>query len=161
VRGFVTSASDAGGRVLSPKLGPRIGSWTHHVPLNRGMSCSFDFKGYLASICPEDEFDICVLTGGLVNHTIRATRRTATGGKTGPSVIRDKPSFIIKYAPGYIAALGESAPFSQYRQVHSIGGRRLIIDHREPCIRSNREYCTFQLPVQDTSPRPCTSITPP
>jgi len=93
------------------------------------MSASFDFKEYLASTYPGEEFEICVLAGGLVNFTVRA-RRISDARRTGShATLRDKSSFILKHAPGYIATIGESAPFTQFRQVCSVSGRYLIIDH--------------------------------
>ena len=91
------------------------------------MSPPFDFKEYLAAICPEDQFDISRLTGGLVNFTVRACR-TSVGGNTGPPAIREEQSFILKQVPSYIATLGESAPLSQYRQVREI---EYLSNHRQ------------------------------
>jgi len=71
-------------------------------------------------LCPGEQFSISVLTGGLVNVTVRATR-TSPALETSLESIRNKPSFILKYAPGYIAAIGDSAPFSQFRQVVGCG----------------------------------------
>lgn len=78
----------------------------------------FNFKAYLSSICPGEQFDISILTGGLVNVTVRVTRiRPAL--KTSHPAVSDASTFIIKYAPGYIASIGETAPFTQYRQALS------------------------------------------
>jgi hypothetical protein len=126
---------------------------------NSPMSSSFDFKEYLRSICPEDEFEVSVLTGGLVNFTVRA-HRTSAVGNTGPLTLRDHTSFILKHAPSYIATIGESAPFSQYRQVCSLSNF-LTIDHRGSCLGSLREYRAFQSFVRETSVCSCTSAAPP
>jgi hypothetical protein len=77
---------------------------------------SFDFEAYLGSVCPGEQFAITVLTGGLVNLTVRAIR-TSPALDTCLSSLRNEASFILKHATPYIAALGESVPFSQFRQV--------------------------------------------
>jgi hypothetical protein len=129
-----------------------------HFP-SSAMSSSFDFKEYLRSICPENEFEISVLTGGLVNFTVRAHRKSAVGN-AGPLTLRGKTSVILKHAPSYIATIGESAPFSQYRQVCSLSSF-LSIDHRGSCLGSLGECCTFQSFVQEASVCSCASVTPP
>ncbi len=76
---------------------------------------SFDFKTYLSKLDPSQSYTIKPLTGGLVNLTVRAIKKPCipvSGGKF-PS----KHSIIIKYAPPFIAALGEEYQFSQFRQV--------------------------------------------
>ena len=79
----------------------------------------FNFETYLASKCPGEQFEISVLTGGFVNVTVRATR-------IGPSLnsslfaLAKAPSFIMKYAPGYIASIGEEAPISEFRQANFV-----------------------------------------
>jgi hypothetical protein len=78
---------------------------------------SFDFEAYLESVCPGEQFTITVLTGGLVNLTIRAVRTSPALDTCLPS-LRNESSFILKHSTPYIAALGESVPFSQFRQVH-------------------------------------------
>src|SRR5271170_1042824 len=124
------------------------------------MCTSFDFKVYLRSICPEDEFEICVLTGRLVNFTVRA-HRTSAVEYTGPLALRGVSSFILKHATSYIATIGKSAPFSPFRQVFSLSNGCLTIDHRGSCLRSLGEYRTFQFSVRETSACPCSSVAPP
>lgn len=81
-----------------------------------GSNNFFDFEAYLKPICPGEQFRVTVLTGGLVNITVRAIRTSPTV-ETSLTNLRNESSFIMKYATPYIAALGESAPFSQFRQV--------------------------------------------
>lgn len=77
----------------------------------------FDFTSYLSSLYPGEEYQIQVLLGGLVNHTVRA-RRTDTADTPAKSGSADGPeTAILKYAPPYVASIGEDAPFSQDRQV--------------------------------------------
>lgn len=73
----------------------------------------FDFASQLSLLYPGQEYEITVMTGGLVNHTIRATRigNSKSGTGDGPD------SAILKYAPPYVASIGEAAPFPQDRQV--------------------------------------------
>lgn len=97
-----------------------------------GSAC-FDFKAYLASLCPGEEFSIAVLTGGLVNVTVRATR-TSPALETAYPKLRNESSFILKYAPAFIAAMGESAPFSQFRQVKSTKETKLKADNRSTSV---------------------------
>lgn len=91
-------------------------------------STIFDFETYLASICPGEQFSISVLEGGLVNVTVRALR-VSSALETSLSELADKESFIMKYAPAYIAALGKSAPFSQYRQARDTHVWFLTVDY--------------------------------
>lgn len=73
---------------------------------------SFDFKLYLKEIDPTEEYDITTLTGGLINLTVRATKTAA-----GSGVFPDHRSIVLKHAPPFVASIGESAPFSPFRQV--------------------------------------------
>lgn len=73
----------------------------------------FDFEPFLSKIDPSQKYEFQILTGGLVNLTVRATKVTASGGGHFPK----HGTLILKYAPPFVAALGESAPFSQDRQV--------------------------------------------
>jgi hypothetical protein len=94
---------------------------------------SFDFETYLESLCPGELFTLSLLTGGLVNVTSRATRVSTVLDTCLPS-LRNESSFILKYAPPYIAALGESAPFSQFRQVLPLN-QKLTADNRSQSFR--------------------------
>jgi hypothetical protein len=85
-----------------------------------------DFNLALQKIDPETNWDIHPLTGGLVNFTIRATLKQRQGHDSKQSSISAKSkafdlspyeSLIVKYAAPYIASIGNSAPFSQFRQV--------------------------------------------
>jgi hypothetical protein len=70
---------------------------------------AFDFNEYLKGCYPEGEYEVELLTGGLVNMTIRAE---SAGKNPGPGL-------ILKHAPPYVAQIGPVMPFSQDRQVPS------------------------------------------
>lgn len=75
----------------------------------------FDFSSYLSRIDPSQSYNIEPLTGGVVNVTVRAAKllsAKADGGR-----FPEHQTMIMKYAPPFTAGLGESAPFSQFRQV--------------------------------------------
>ena len=73
----------------------------------------FDFSSFLHKLDPSTEYEFQSLSGGLVNLTQRATKTSPLGAGKFPA----QASLILKYAPPFIAALGEEAPFSQKRQV--------------------------------------------
>lgn len=73
----------------------------------------FDFEPFLSKIDPSQKYELQTLTGGLVNVTVRASKVLPSGGGFFPK----HGTLILKYAPPFVAALGESAPFSQDRQV--------------------------------------------
>jgi hypothetical protein len=85
----------------------------------------FDFVSYLHRLDPSQSWSVQSLPGGLVNFTVRAIKsRPASGSRTenksngsGPWRFAEHDSLILKYAPPYIAALGEGAPFDRLRQV--------------------------------------------
>ena len=109
-------------------------------------SPTFDFQAYLASLCPREHFSISVLTGGLTNLTVRATRTSPAPG-TSFAGIRDVHSFVLKYAPGYIAWIGDSFPFSQFRQVNLfLRDRHSLADNRGASIGVAFFDSTFLLP---------------
>ena len=70
------------------------------------------FLDFLSTVYGQPHDDVEILSGGVVNHTVRARRL----GRTGEGALG---SIIIKYAPPFIAGLGPDAPFSQERQVRS------------------------------------------
>ncbi|KAI9884337.1 MAG: hypothetical protein M1823_003876 [Watsoniomyces obsoletus] len=75
----------------------------------------FDFSAYLSTIDPSQEYTIQYLTGGIVNVTVRATKLPSSGNADrGRFPAHD--TLILKYAPPYIAGVGETAPFSTFRQ---------------------------------------------
>lgn len=76
-----------------------------------GNLYEFDFNQYLSTLYPSHAFDIQPLTGGLVNHTVRAERTSKADRSDCPA------SLILKHAPPFVAAIGPDAPFSQHRQV--------------------------------------------
>ncbi len=72
----------------------------------------YDFDTFLSKIDPSQNYELQPLTGGLVNVTVRATK---VSGKSG-GLFPEHGSLVLKYAPPFVAALGDSAPFSQDRQ---------------------------------------------
>ena len=52
------------------------------------------------------------LSGGLINVTLRVSSRCGDGEPE-----RDQRSVVMKYAPPFVAAMGEAAPFGTFRQV--------------------------------------------
>ncbi|PMD30381.1 hypothetical protein L207DRAFT_641646 [Hyaloscypha variabilis F] len=72
----------------------------------------FDFEPFLSKIDPFQKYEFQTLTGGLVNLTVRATKVSPSGG-----IFPKQNTLILKYAPPFVAVLGESAPFSQDRQL--------------------------------------------
>ncbi|PVI03062.1 hypothetical protein DM02DRAFT_652862 [Periconia macrospinosa] len=73
---------------------------------------SFDFCAFLCKLDPFVEYEFQSLSGGLINITVRATKTShSDAGK-----FSGQGSLILKYAPPFIAAIGEEAPFSQTRQ---------------------------------------------
>jgi hypothetical protein len=76
---------------------------------------TFNFSTYLSKIDPTQTYAIEQLTGGVVNLTVRATKKTSTASSQG--LLPLNASLILKQAPPYVAGVGESAPMSQFRQV--------------------------------------------
>ncbi|GBF66548.1 hypothetical protein TMEN_9268 [Trichophyton mentagrophytes] len=81
---------------------------------------SFDFDSYFKQLDPPNSWTIKRLTGGLVNLTVRATKDKYTGEENEaagqPSPFEGCQSLILKYAPPFVASVGEAAPFDQIRQ---------------------------------------------
>ena len=78
-------------------------------------------------------WDVVKLTGGLINVTVRVIAGTGTS----------KRSVILKYAPPFVAALGEKTPFGQFRQVCSAFSSQRVdryiffhvpLEHRIACF---------------------------
>jgi len=60
------------------------------------------------------KWEITKLSGGLINVTVRVIPR----GRGDDELRRPDPrSVVIKYAPPFVAAIGEGAPFGTFRQV--------------------------------------------
>ncbi|KAG8747909.1 hypothetical protein FRC10_010528 [Ceratobasidium sp. 414] len=79
---------------------------------------SFDFAPIFASLDPYHTYTATPLSGGLINLTSRITISPNSGTEEHECPFGPVPiSVVAKYAPPYIAAIGESAPFSQFRQV--------------------------------------------
>ncbi|KAK9360834.1 kinase-like domain-containing protein [Lipomyces starkeyi] len=77
----------------------------------------FDFDAYLAQIDPSHTWSVQHLEGGLVNLTVRAVKISSSEEGIKKGLFNNYESLIRKFAPPYVAALGESAPFSQTRQI--------------------------------------------
>jgi hypothetical protein len=75
----------------------------------------FDFLAYLTRIDPSQTYVVTQLTGGVVNFTVRASKDVSQHVPRGR--FPEDDSLILKQAPPYMAGVGESAPFSQFRQV--------------------------------------------
>ena len=75
---------------------------------------AFNFEFYLSKVDPSQKYKCQSLTGGLVNLTIRATKLSPFVDDT---TFPKHDTLILKYAPPFVAAIGETAPFSQDRQV--------------------------------------------
>jgi hypothetical protein len=76
---------------------------------------AFDFAHYLSILDPTVSYSIQPLTGGVVNITARAIRYEQPDSSM--SRFAGHSSFILKYAPPYVAGVGPEAPFSTFRQV--------------------------------------------
>jgi hypothetical protein len=89
----------------------------------------FDFAKTLHDLDTRFHWDINPLTGGLVNSTVRATKKHAksetpsdNGDQATAGSIVDLspyPTLVAKHAPPYVATIGPDAPFSQFRQVRT------------------------------------------
>ena len=84
---------------------------------------SFNFREYLAGIHPEREYNITKLAGGIVDFTARAVH--VVDADSVPDESEDS-SFILKYAPPYVAGRGDTAPMSQDRQTVEACALRLL-----------------------------------
>ena len=121
--------------VTGTDLDPSTDRDSHQAGQGSGSSdrLLFDFRGFLEGgalndifgISPEDtpmptpgsapgdcEWRVTRLSGGLINVTVRA--HALRGG------CKSRSSVIIKYAPDFVAAIGEDAPFGTFRQVRII-----------------------------------------
>ncbi|EEQ33073.1 conserved hypothetical protein [Microsporum canis CBS 113480] len=102
---------------------------------------SFDFDSYFKQLDPQNTWTVKRLTGGLVNLTVRASKSQneeslyVAAGKAGR--FGNSQSLILKYAPPFVASVGEAAPFDQARQtfgqffadLHAEGTLNLIKPH--------------------------------
>jgi hypothetical protein len=80
---------------------------------------SFPFSEFLSTFYRLQAFDITPCTGGIVNVTVRA-RKIPPNPQGAPGVDQyfdGHRSVILKYAPPYVAGVGEGAPMDQKRQV--------------------------------------------
>lgn len=77
----------------------------------------FDFSSYLSKIDPSQSYTIQKLTGGVVNLTVRAIKKPSRTSDEGR--FPGHRTLILKYAPPFVAEVGEKAPFSTFRQVRN------------------------------------------
>ncbi|KAK2810849.1 hypothetical protein FQN50_002672 [Emmonsiellopsis sp. PD_5] len=87
---------------------------------------SFNFDAYFRQDDPSETWSIQPLTGGIVNFTVRAVRSrigpsAASPHDTGPALrgsgrFSGHETLVLKYAPPYVALIGEQAPFDRVRQ---------------------------------------------
>ncbi|KAF8609508.1 hypothetical protein BDV93DRAFT_540783 [Ceratobasidium sp. AG-I] len=93
---------------------------------NTPAALDFDFTSILATLDPYHVYSASKLSGGFVNLTARITiawKELDSVVEEHECILGGASSVVAKYAPPYVAALGEDAPFSQYRQI--IEGRAL------------------------------------
>ncbi|KAG8691673.1 hypothetical protein FRC11_013284 [Ceratobasidium sp. 423] len=74
-----------------------------------------DFAPALTALDSYHQYSASPLSGGMINFTVRVGISDAPGEHKCP--FGDARSVVAKHAPAFIASVGESAPFSQYRQV--------------------------------------------
>jgi len=98
---------------------------------------TFDFAAYLGRIDPAQRYAVHRLTGGVVNVTVRARKLDTIAGGRFPG----HESIVIKYAPPYIAGVGEEAAMSQQRQVCIPNQLRPRATNLPRDRRSKREVC--------------------
>ncbi|KAG8681456.1 hypothetical protein FRC08_015631, partial [Ceratobasidium sp. 394] len=79
---------------------------------------SFNFAPILTSFDPHHTYTATRLSGGFLNLTSRITISPNSSTEEHECPFGPAPaSAVAKYAPPYFAMIGESAPFSQFRQV--------------------------------------------
>lgn len=107
---------------------------------------TFEFKPFLRQLDPTSDYDIVKLTGGLVNLTSRATKAGARNetNNASNSLFQGHDSVVLKYAPPYVHAIGESAPFSTYRQASYPYDKFFILQHISRRLRLEH-YNTSQV----------------
>lgn len=76
----------------------------------------FDSIGYLGRLDPSQQYIIDILTGGMMNVTLRATKTTPTPLSKGR--FPNQQSLVMKYAPPFVAGVGEKLPITTFRQVN-------------------------------------------
>ena len=86
---------------------------------------STQFDSTLLSFGPPGTYNLTSLSGGLINETVRASCKHG--------------SFIMKYAPPYIAAIGPSAPFGRERQIVEAAALSLFT----PWLDGKLAYITY------------------
>jgi hypothetical protein len=132
----------------------------------------FDFSAYLSKR-DANRYEITSLKGGLVNLTVRAKKIEVlpideredrdTVGINIPEQRRfeRQETLILNYALPFVAAVGEEAPFSQFRQVKTRAQRRGILcsssfsdlDCRGTSLASAPEILAAQSATRTTIPR--------
>lgn len=76
-----------------------------------------NYQAYLASVYPGTKWTLSMLSGGMVNTTMRATRASHT-----EEPVDAPPSLILKHARPYVQSEGPEFTFSIRRQVISFIG---------------------------------------
>lgn len=77
------------------------------------------------------KWEVTKLSGGLINVTVRAVCRHGA--------CESWRSVVIKYAPPFVAAIGEDVPFGTFRQVSTV--LRFYRQSVHPLPLSNGRYC--------------------
>ncbi|KAG8763920.1 hypothetical protein FRC12_008361 [Ceratobasidium sp. 428] len=81
---------------------------------------SFDFVSTLSALDPYHTYAAAPLLGGLNNLTSRITISPKPNSKQHQCPFGQRSnSAVAKYAPPYVAVMGDSTPFSQFRQVNT------------------------------------------
>ncbi|KAF8609509.1 hypothetical protein BDV93DRAFT_602171 [Ceratobasidium sp. AG-I] len=91
----------------------------------------FDFNFALATLDPHHVYSATKLSGGIINLTARITiskKEPESNLEEHECLFDGVSSVVAKYAPPYVAALGEDAPFSQYRQTIEARALELFSD---------------------------------
>ena|SRR6266536_2023925 len=98
------------------------------------------FRRYLATIDPHQTYTIEKLAGGFVNYTVRAIKVPAHDNDR-LSKFPGHTSIIIKHAPPFIAAIGEAAKLSPFRQVRLTLARVILPRSLHKSTLDNRLEC--------------------
>ena len=104
------------------------------LPMGSKPSSLFDFDGFLRDAevrrdifgsrpgahssdnVNDDDYKIVKLSGGYINVTVRAIFGGFNGSSLDPGA-EQSFSVVMKYAPPFVAAIGEDRPFGTFRQV--------------------------------------------
>ncbi|KAF3940444.1 hypothetical protein ABW19_dt0204749 [Dactylella cylindrospora] len=103
---------------------------------------TFDFTSFLSSLDPENTYTITHLTGGLVNLTVRATRHPKPTDEEQrrieeTTIFKDHNTIILKYAPPFVAKVGEDAKFPWERQLTEARALEIINTRLSSVLQNN------------------------